>query len=694
MNKKADKKKRAVELKESVLRFFLHIYRLQLGARSDAEGEFSPLPIRRSKADQTYDLRVKKENDWRSRRMSIAALGDGGGSKSTCFKVIYDDVFVIKIPPAPITDFDEYIEAINAERRIADKMVPDVECIAPAVAGLLKKIPPFSGKSDLPADKFEIACIRYLKKNPDYQEYLKIDGAFVFVMTLSKYAFFSSVIERMHDKEREIDAEIGRSAGILWDMLAFEERYGTDNSHIFDGMNTVYAKVEQQIADTARRHEIPPSVVQTYQKKEWFLKHLAGKDIWEDEKGFSPAFIKELNTALRKLIDQRQDEVENFRTIIKGYIEKRTFEKNRATAKGVITNLLILLSWLKIKGVALRDLKPDNLFVVGDPDFLPSAEAFSLGLIDFETAVYCRARSAKAIEQPLLAATPSYGTPSHLFENQVIEGCLGNLPRILQLQDWMAMIVMIYTVVIGERLFRNTVTRLSRIGAQIRDGSPDEMADIFKTGSWSFWRVALWEFEERLEANGEKLRAVEIRLPENAKKLLGGELIEQRAQLIRETRLQIENQQVFRSKNIQSELIRASQDMINRCWNNWMEGVNVPEAPEEVRREVVRFLTNLKELKQKTERVSATIHHLREESPAISVHTLLQLMFHVVLDAMYRLEWGELRGGISEALSPEGGNLPEGEETVVLDEASLEETISYEHTITYERSRSSPEKPD
>ena len=63
---------------------------------------------------------------------------------------------------------------------------------------------------------------------------------------------------------------------------------------------------------------------------------------------------------------------------------------------------------LKAKGIAIRDLKPDNIFVVGG-DFLQAANEFSLGLIDFETAVNFSVKDDE-ISQPLLAGTPAYAT--------------------------------------------------------------------------------------------------------------------------------------------------------------------------------------------------------------------------------------------------------------------------------------------
>ena len=73
-------------------------------------------------------------------------------------------------------------------------------------------------------------------------------------------------------------------------------------------------------------------------------------------------------------------------------------------SKYFFLNMLDLLAWLKIKKVAIRDLKPDNLLVAGDParfpEFLESASQYSIGLIDVETAVSYETAGEQEIDQP------------------------------------------------------------------------------------------------------------------------------------------------------------------------------------------------------------------------------------------------------------------------------------------------------
>ena len=73
--------------------------------------------------------------------------------------------------------------------------------------------------------------------------------------------------------------------------------------------------------------------------------------------------------------------------------------------------------------------------------------AYELGLIDLETAVNFRHKDAQHIRQPMLAGTPAYMTPSHVFNNQVLVDVFGReIQRIFYAQDWFSAIGMIYDI--------------------------------------------------------------------------------------------------------------------------------------------------------------------------------------------------------------------------------------------------------
>ena len=100
--------KSAVELpnEQDIVRFFLNLYKYQIGAEADAPAEFVPLKSKTAGSNQIFELRVKHREDWSKRRMTIGPIGEESGSRSTCYYVIYDVHMVVKVPVKPIQNFD------------------------------------------------------------------------------------------------------------------------------------------------------------------------------------------------------------------------------------------------------------------------------------------------------------------------------------------------------------------------------------------------------------------------------------------------------------------------------------------------------------------------------------------------------------------------------------------------------------
>ena len=145
---------------------------------------------------------------------------------------------------------------------------------------------------------------------------------------------------------------------------------------------------------------------------------------------------------------------------------------------------------------------------------LETAGKYSLGLIDFETAVYLK---KDEIEQPLLGGTPFYATPSHVFKNDVLCYFFKNISRNYYFQDWYAAIGMIYLVVTGERLFEETAKRLTEIVKKLQQSSENKhtLIDNFKKYNGFFWKSATKEFKVKTGANKFKLQSVKIVIYEN-----------------------------------------------------------------------------------------------------------------------------------------------------------------------------------
>ena len=91
--------------KERILKFFFHLFKQQVAAEPDALSEIKLVETRPICPNETYEMRIQQGNDWASRRMSIGLLGQGGGSRSKCFYVIYDSHMVLKLPAESIQGF-------------------------------------------------------------------------------------------------------------------------------------------------------------------------------------------------------------------------------------------------------------------------------------------------------------------------------------------------------------------------------------------------------------------------------------------------------------------------------------------------------------------------------------------------------------------------------------------------------------
>ncbi|MCP4353392.1 MAG: hypothetical protein GY795_48705 [Desulfobacterales bacterium] len=675
-----------------VVNLFLSLYKHQSGVSQTAPAEVIPMNPDSEGPDFVYELRVNRNQKWESRRMTVSPIGESGGttktktrgSKSVCFKVIYDDLLVVKIPPFPITDFREYVKNIDAEGNIAIRLSPEIEFVAPGVTAVMRKVRSLDDTSALSPSETEKQYIRWLLNNPEYQEYLKIAGAFVFFMDLSKHSFLSYVVEKMHDEEilkDEIARDIIKSHDLLWDIMGFEGKYGSENISLCFNINKIYSDYETEARALLKKYNI--TSVSPYEKQEWFLFHLAKKQV-QNSKDVSEEFLDELNESVRKILDNNKEDIESYRKAVKKYVTKVMFKQNKLKMGGIIANVLRLLASLKKRGIAIRDLKPDNLFVVGNPDenplVLESTELSSLGLIDFETAVAgletykARDKNNPKTGQPLLGGTPSYCSPSHLFPNGVLEETLGNLARTLYFQDWQASIAMIYNVITGDTLFEKTRKLLSRVRniAQKAVLEKRPLTDAFKSGSQIYWSSAVSEFKEKLSENGELLKAVDIFLPEDARKMVWENMVTRKKSIERTTVNYIKSQVIFSSNKNRNNLWRCSPEDIGKYRKKWEKGESIPKTPPEIRKQIVKFLQGLEYLKLQLEEQNRLIKLIEDPGSGVSAYDLAELMFEIVFKAMYREKWGKL----SVATYEHAGDEPKGEATIL-----YEATIMYEATI-------------
>jgi serine/threonine protein kinase len=594
-----------------VVAFFLDLFKKQIGADPDAEVEYIPLMSKNSGPNHIYELRVKQMADWTTRRMTIGPLGEESGSKSKCYYVIYDVHMVVKIPPKPVTDFEQYIESIKKEVAIVNKLIPK-ECIIPNVSVILEMIHSFTDGQIVPSDSLEEKYINLMRSTPEYQNYLKINNTFVYIMDLSKYYFLSHILDELHNIKHLISREITENAENIWEPAIYKGRYGTENDAILE-IRDVFNRSAVTVRRLVDRDGIT-TTVSDYQIQSWFITHLADGQISAEGSGYPENFINDLNRLFKKTMSDHSDVVDVYRKTIKDYVYMSYFEQNKAQMTAITTSLLDVLAWFREKHVSMRDLKPDNLFVAGDPAryplFLTSAEEFSMGIIDVETAVDFEKSKYKKIQQPLLGGTPFYATPSHFLKNDMLAHKFGNLGKIFHLQDWHATLVMIYRVITGELLFIQT----ARLFGDLRN--------------------------MMIQAN----QSVVVKLPESVQHMFGKVVTQELRSIALAIKKCVDTQNIFVKGQIREVLLKASHSKICQLKADLESKAKQSENPASPRTEAIAFFHKLADLK------AQFVHHvyvqklLSQPEANLSAHAILTFMFNVMLNNMYRSEWKPLCG--------------------------------------------------
>ena len=632
-----------------VVGFFLNLFKQQIGADPDAPVEYVPLMSKNSGPNHIYELRVKHMADWATRRMTIGPLGEDSGSKSKCYYVIYDVHMVVKVPAKPVTDFERYIESIKKEADIVNKLIPK-ECIIPKVSVILDMISSsFPEIENIPSDNLEEKYINWMRKNPEYQKFLRLNNTFVYIMDLSKYYFLSHILDELHDIKHLISREITENGENIWEPATFKGRYGTENDAIFE-IRDVFNRCAVNVRRLVDRAGIT-TTVSDYQIQSWFISHLADGQISANgNSGYPENFIHDLNRLIKKTVSDHSKVVGIYRKTIKAYVYLSFFEQNKAQMTAITTSLLDVLAWFRKKRVSMRDLKPDNLFVAGDPAryplFLRSAKEFSMGIIDVETAVDFERSKHKKMQQPLLGGTPFYATPSHFIKNDMLVHKFGGLGKILHLQDWHATLVMIYKVITGELLFDQTAKLFGDLrNMMIQANQPaGRDSEIFQDASRMFWHSAVVEFQGKMGDSERILKSVAVALPESVQYMFGKVLTKELRSIALSIKKCVDTQNIFVKGQIREVLLKASHSKVCQLKADMESKTKPSENPAGPRTEAIAFLHKLSDLKAQFVHHAYMQKQLSKPEASLSAHDILTFMFNVMLNNMYRSEWKPLCG--------------------------------------------------
>jgi serine/threonine protein kinase len=632
-----------------VVRFFLDLYRQQLGLGPEVPMEFFPLTAAAAEPNRVYELRVKQATDWVRRRMAIGPLGDESASRSKCYYVIFDNHLVIKIPPKPIRNFEEYVTSLRKEENIVQRLAPK-KCIIPKLSVILRLIHPLPSEAEIPAEHLEDAYLTWLHKNPTHQANLRIKNTFVYFMDLSQHFFLSHIMSRFHDLDQTLQTEVNVASELFHHPSKFRERYGDRNEGLGFEIRDLYHECETEI-----RHLLMQSdhvlAASDYRLRDWFVSYLKNNQIPEAGAGLPPTLAEAVAAIFTRRFDIYREPVKNFRRLVHAAARRLALEQNRRPIAGLITQLLDLLAWLGMQKVAMRDLKPDNLMIAGDvqnyPAFLRSPADYSLGFIDVETAVYFGNGDANGLPQPLLGGTPYYATPSHLFPNSTLAACFGDASRVLQAQDWQAVLVMVFGAVTGKLLFDRTARCFADIGSRaaqaMRQSAPLEgvLADV----SRAFWRSAAAEFREKLKAAEKPLRYVEADVSKPARALLAKALRQEIESLNAGIQKRIDTQSRLATLQCREHLRTASHDRICRIMEKLNATSQTGRNPTAVLHPELGFLKDLADLKALVESKARVLLHLESGGPCrMSAYDLLTLMFGHVLQVMKCTAENPVRG--------------------------------------------------
>lgn len=665
-------------IKDSIAELFLEIFKNQCGVPDSPQADFSPLPSfhENNSKEISYELRVKIKDDWRSRRMSVGPLGGETGSRSKCFYVVYDSYIVVKIPPKKIVDFEDYIHLLDIEQRIVDKLRMN-ECIIPTVSVILELFSETSRPEGGALLQNEKRYIRQLSVSSRHRKYLQISGQYAFFMDLSQYFFLQNTVESMHSIKELIAEEFSRQSEIAWDILEFEHRYGIDivprAITMKNTCNTFEARCKNYLLQIDRMELFDP-----FHVKQWFFDGLAerknriGHNLPQDVSGQLIVIFDEV------LIENLSESI-TFKSMVKNSIKKTEFYRNKAAMEGIIANLLNLLAHLYRAGIAMRDLKPENLLVAGDkkdyPGFLTEPSRYTIGLIDVETSVIFKTRP---IDQPQMGGTPHYATPSHFFNNQTLSTTFPDLNTVLHLQDWHATIAIIYKIITGNVLFEQTVHVIPSVVNMVKEAliRNKDLSLALQNASSMFWERARIEFKRKIADQEEFLIATIIDIPPNGARLLARHLRKYYDALTADSVKLVKKQTLWPDKQRKTILFKASAERIAKYKEDAFSKLRKGGSQASRQREIIELMEKLEEIKTQRRLVKQYYAVMINSEPRLSALELLEMMFNIVQNGMCKKEWEKRK----TMLFPEP-NIPDMDSTDDATIAVLTNTTKQYHEV-------------
>ena len=446
-------------------------------------------------------------------------------------------------------------------------------------------------------------------------------------MDLAKHYFLSHVAGSFHSTESFIDEELHADTDILTDVNQFEDKYGTPGSEVWPDLHQAYKEFQRELSSAMAQADEHIDL-SDWQIKNLFLSRTAGRQPQIQALEVSDRFNTYLEIRLQKLGATQTETGLRYRQLLNDHTRNRLFNRNRKTMGAMVTNLLALLSWLAENHIAMRDLKPDNLLVTGDPhdypQFLSSAQHYVIGLIDLETAVDYERGSHPAILQPQLGGTPYYGTPSHFFPNQLLQDIHKKLPLVFHLQDWYAVVGIIYEVITGEILFQRTAREIPRQMKTVMQtvAQKGDLKSAYIRFALQFWDSSAREFKNKLQLGGQLLKAIAAGIPESTQQRLKDHIQAEHSKAEDRVAQCLDSNAAFNKGDNRRQLEQSKVRDLER--------LRAKYADRKDREKLVGRIDDLIGLKQQTENLAQMGKKLETHFSQISVKTLLEMMFAVI----------------------------------------------------------------
>ncbi len=610
---------------------FADLFRFQVGAPETLRCKIQPVPDAGTKRGRTYNISIVHEETTRSRRMTIAPIGENTGSKSQCFSVIYDHPIVVKVPPTPITRLSDYYEDLRSEFTVRKKLLPR-ECVIPNLSVICKKLHKFPDADTADEDVLEQRYMQWLENHPEHQGFLQIGGGFAFFMDLTRFFFLSQVMEMFHDTGKALHRELMAAAETIESLDRFEDRYGSAGAELFADLQEAWQAFRHAVEESVSSETEALQEGSMQRMREGFILTMAGKPHkWEMPPALKTAGSP-LSSRLNSVASAHANTARSFFSLVEGAVSDRMFHRHSTLMGEMGTNLLDLLAWLYEKRVAIRDLKPDNLLVAGDrsayPQFLASASEYAIGLIDLETAVDFGNPEASGISQPQLGGTPLYGTPSHLFPNQMLRRAHEDLPPILHMQDWYAVVAILFEIITGETLFQKPAQQfppmLRRLGEAM--AGEEDLLSVYQEAAAVFWPAARQALHENLKRHRVRLGRVSVHVPKSIRSRLHEHVDALNQECLQKVDRHLESHELFRRG--------ANRQRLQQCTASEVEQLRDKYTKSPRRNELVPLLEGLIAVKREVERSTDLKKRMNPASGRVRAGDLLLGMFEVIYEVM------------------------------------------------------------